>query len=76
MFGTFASKHSSKREKQVILLMFSNLEGSHYLAVIRLSSLLTGVTSTHNSGFCCFNFLNLSWIEKKLEFYKEICKAS
>ena len=74
MFDTYASKHSSKREKQVIFLMLSNLEGSHYLAVIRLSSLLTRITSTDYIDFYCFNFFHLPRTEKKLESYKEVCK--
>ena len=36
IYPTYNSKHNSKCEKQVILLMISNVEGWHYFAVIRL----------------------------------------
>ena len=39
-------------EKQVILLMFSNGEGWHYLAVKKLSILLTGIPSELPSFSC------------------------
>ena len=39
------SKHNSDHEKQVILLMTSNGEKWHYLAIKTLSTLLRGITS-------------------------------
>ena len=36
IYQAFISKHNSKREKQIILLMIRNGEGWRYLAVIRL----------------------------------------
>ena len=39
------SKHNSNHEKQVILLMTSNGEKWHYLAIKTLSTLLRGITS-------------------------------
>ena len=48
----YVPKHNSQRRKQFPLLIISNVEGWHYLAVIRLSSsLLRGVTSFHNVIF-------------------------
>ena len=45
IYPTYASKRNSNREKQVILLMIRNEEKWHYLAVKKLSALLTGITS-------------------------------
>ena len=39
------SKHNSDHEKQVILLMTSNGEKWHYLAIKTLLTLLRGITS-------------------------------
>ena len=42
-------KNNSNREKQVILLIISNAERWHYLAVKKLLTLLKGVTSKHRA---------------------------
>ena len=47
----YKSKHNLTREKQVILLMITNGEKWHYLAVKRLSGLLRGATSNNNGDF-------------------------
>ena len=39
-YPPYISKHNSNREKQVTLLMISNGEKWHYLAVKKLSALL------------------------------------
>ena len=62
----YKSKYNRKRENQVTLLMISNGEKRHYLALksisttneynrpIRsLSRLLRGITSNHNRDFYC-----------------------
>ena len=51
----YKSKHNLTREKQVILLMITDGEKWHYLAVKRLSALLNGITSNHNGDFYCLN---------------------
>ena len=48
IYPGYVSKHSSNREKQVMLLMISNREGWHYLAVKNLSALLKKITSRNN----------------------------
>ena len=45
------SKHNLKRENQVILLMITDGEKEHYLAVESLSALLKGITSKHKGDF-------------------------
>ena len=73
IYLAYVSKHNSNREKQVIRLMISNGEGLHYLAVKKLSSLLRGITSKHNSDFCCLNCLHTFQTKAKLESHKTVC---
>ena len=47
----YVSKHKSKREKQILLLMISNKEGWHYIAIQKLSALVIGIMSKHNGAF-------------------------
>ena len=51
----YKSKHSFKRKNQVILLMITDGEKWHYLAVKNLPRLLRGITSYHNGYFYCLN---------------------
>ena len=55
IYFAFKSQHNLTREKQVILLMITDGEKWHYLAVKRLSALLNGITSNHNGDFYCLN---------------------
>ena len=73
IYLAYVSKHNSNREKQVIRLMISNGEGLHYLAVKKLSSLLRGITSKHNSNFYCLNCLHTFQTKAKLESHKKVC---
>ena len=49
IYPAYVSKHDFLCQKQVILLMISNGERWHYLAVKELSALLRGITSKHHS---------------------------
>ena len=51
-------KQTQVRLKQVIILMISNREKWHYLAVKKLSALLRGVTPKNNCDFYCLNWLH------------------
>ena len=51
----YKSKHNLTRENQVILLMISDGEKWHYLAVRSLSALLNGLTSKHKDDSHCLN---------------------
>ena len=51
----YESKHNLKREYQVILLVITDGEKYHYLAVKKLSALLKGITSKHKGDFYCVN---------------------
>ena len=59
------SKHTSTREKTIILLMIPNEEkgGLHYLAVKKVSTSLRGIKSRH---FYCFNCFIL--LQQKMNF--------
>ena len=47
----YVSKRNSNCEKQVILLMIPNGEAWHYLAVMKLSALLRGITLKDHGYF-------------------------
>ena len=53
----YISKHNSNHEKKIILLMISNGEGWHYLAVKKLYALLREITLKHDGYFHCLNCL-------------------
>ena len=51
----YKSKHSFKRENQVIPLMITHGKKWHSLTMKSLSALLRGITSYHKEDFCCLN---------------------
>ena len=51
----YKSKYNLTRENQVILLMITDGEKWHHLAVTSLSRLLRGITSNNNGDFYCLN---------------------
>ena len=64
-YPALASKHNSIREKQVILLMISNVEKQwHYLAVKKLSALLKEITSKHHGDFYYLNCFHSAWLKR------------
>ena len=63
----YNSKYNFTRENQVILLMITDGEKWHYLAVKRLSALLNGITSNHNVDFYYLNCIHAYTTENKLE---------
>ena len=63
----YRSKHNNKRKKQVILLMISDGEKFHYLAVPNLSGLLQGNSSNHEGDFYCFKCFNSYTSKNKLK---------
>ena len=70
----YKSKYNLTRENQVILLMTTDSEKWHYLAVKRLSALLNGITSNHNGDFYCLNCFRACTTKNKLEAHKKICE--
>ena len=67
-------KHTSTREKQVILLMIPDGEGQwwHYLAVKKLSALIRGITSKNNGHFYYLDCLHSFRTKNKLESYQKV----
>ena len=61
----YISKYNGNRDNQVILLMITDNEKWHYLAVKNLSGLLRGITSNHDGGFYCLNCFHSYTTEKK-----------
>ena len=53
----YKSEHNKTREKRVILLMITDNNKQHYLAVKRLNGLLK--KKTQHSRECCINCLKL-----------------
>ena len=70
----YKSKYNLIRDNQITLLMISNGENWHYLAVKSLSGLLRGITSNHNGGYYCLNCFHSYRTENKLYAHKKICE--
>ena len=51
----YKSKYNLNRENKVTLLMITDGEKKHYLAVKILSALFTGITVNNNGHFYCLN---------------------
>ena len=69
----YKSKYNLVRDNQIILLMISNGENWHYLAVKSLSRLLRGITSNHDGDNYCLNCFHSYRTENKLNAHKKIC---
>ena len=70
---SYKSKHNFKCENQVILLMITDGEKWHYLAVKSLSALLRGITSNHNGDFYCLNCFHSYSTKEKLKKHEKVC---
>ena len=68
------SKYNFKRDNQVVLLMITNNEKWHYLAVKNISMLLRRVTSNHNGDFYCLNCFHSYRTLKKLKKHAKVCQ--
>ena len=71
IYPPYASKHTSKREKQIILLKIPKGERWDYSAVGKLSALLRGILSKHDDDFYCLNCLRMFRTKNKLESRKK-----
>ena len=69
----YRSEYSHKRKKQVILLMITDSEKWHYLAVTNVSALLQGKSSNHKGDFYCLNCFSSNTAKSKLKEHEKIC---
>ena len=70
----YKSKYNLIRDNQIILLMISNGENWHYLAVRSLSGLLIGISSNHDGDYYSLNCFHSYRTENKLNVHKKICE--
>ena len=70
----YKSKYNLKRENQVILLMITDVEKWHYLAVKKLSALLRGIAGNNNGDFYSLNCFLSYTTENKLKKHKNVCE--
>ena len=83
----YKSKYNRERKNQVILLMVTDGEKSHYTALksVRtddgfnssmgsLSRLFRGITSNHDGDFYCLNSLHSFRTDNALKIHKRLCE--
>ena len=70
----YKSKYNLIRDSQIILLMISNGENWHYLAVKSLFRLLRGIPSNHDGDYYCLNCFHSYRTENKLNVHKKYVK--
>ena len=70
----YKSKYNLTLENQVILLLITDGEKWHYLAVKSLSALLRLKTGNNHGDFYCLNCFRAYTTENKLESHKKVCK--
>ena len=69
----YISKYNDKRKNQVILLMITDGERWHYLAVISLSALLRGISSSNKGDFYNLNCFHSYRTLNKLKKHERVC---
>ena len=70
----YKSKYNLTRKNQVIVLMTTDGEKWHYLAVKSLSALLNGIASNHNSDFYCLNCFRAYTTANSLNENTNVCE--
>ena len=70
----YKSKYIVTRENQVILLMITDDEKWHYLAVKNLSTLFREITGNNHGDFYCLNCFQSYTTENKLKKHKKVCE--
>ena len=69
----YISRYNHKRKNQVILLMITDGQKWHYLAVRSLLALLRGITSNHHRDFYCLNCFHSYSTHNKLKKHERVC---
>ena len=67
------SKYNLTRKNQVTLLMVTDGEKWHYLAVKRLYTLFRGIAGNNNGDFYYLNCFRSNTTQNKLKKHKKIC---
>ena len=70
----YKSKYNLTRESQVILLIITDGEKLHYLAVKSFSALFRGITSKHEGDFYCLHCFQSYTTENKLTKHRKVCE--
>ena len=70
----YKSKYNLTHENQVILLMITDGEKWHYLAVKSLPVLFRGITGNNHGEFYCLYCFRAYTTENKLESNKKVCE--
>ena len=70
----YKSKYNLNRKNQEILLMITDGEKWHYLAVKSLSALFRGITGNNNGYFYFLSCFQSYTTEKKLKKHKKVCE--
>ena len=72
----YKSKYNLNRENQAILflLMITDGEKWHYLAVKSVSALFRGITGNNNGAFYCLNCFKSYTTGNKLKKHKKVCE--
>ena len=70
----YKSKYNLTHENQVILLMITDGEKWHYLAVKSLSALFREITGNNHGDFYCLNCFQSYTRENKLKKHKKVCE--
>ena len=65
IYLAYKSKYNSTRENQAILLMITDGEKWHHLAVTRLSALLRGIASKNNGDYLVIHYLRTAHLMKQ-----------
>ena len=65
--------NSQQRESQVVLLMITDGEKWHYLAVKSLSTLFRGITSSRDGDFYCLNCFHSYRTNNALKKHERLC---
>ena len=71
----YKSKYNLNHKNQVTLLMITDGEKWHYLAVKRLSALFRGITSKHEGDLYCLNCFQSYTTENKLKSIKKYVRS-
>ena len=70
----YRSKYNLTLENQIILLMITDDEKWHCLAVKSLFPIFRGITGNNNGYFYCLNCFQSYTTENKLKKHKKICE--